>query len=659
MQELKLLNLTLKNFKGIQTFTLQANGENAGVFGDNATGKTTLFDAFIWLLFDKDSQNKKDFQIKTVTEEGQELHNLDHMVEATFSLNGNELKLAKVYKEKWTKKRGAPTKEFTGHTTDYYIDDVPSKKKEFTDKVAEVVDEGVFKLLTSPSYFNEQLHWQKRRDLLLEITGDVSQEEVIQSNPDLKKLLDYLNGRSIEDHKKVIKSKKSEINKELDRIPVRVDEVNQSKPDVSNLNQQSLQSEIDHLQSLIDEQEQEKSRIQNGGQVSEKQKQLAEIETKLLQLKQDQQNLNHNKTNGKRQELNALVSSADQLQHDKERKERKVKDNQDIIKYREKEMADLRTQWNEVNAEEFTSHHEENCPTCGQSLPEEQIKEAHEKALADFNRKRSDRLESITSKVKSAQEKATQAQNENAELKKEIENLQEEIENKQTEKEQLRKEIEQLESDVTEATDLPEYQEKIKEKESILAEINELKSNYQESLNKVTQKISELQQEKRQLEQDQAKFTQVQQANERISELEAKQQSLAEEYEQLEEQLYLTEEFTRSKVNLLERKINSEFHLAKFKLFTENINGGLEETCETTYEGVPYSSLNNAARINVGLDIIATLSDYYGIRVPIFVDNREAVTKLIDIQTQVISLVVSESDKQLRVNQTDKQKEAI
>ncbi len=204
MQELKLLNLTLKNFKGVNSFTLQSKGENVKVFGDNATGKTTLFDAFIWLLFDKDSQNKKDFQIKTVTENGQEKHNLDHMVESTFSLNGSELKLAKAYKEKWTKKRGAATKEFSGHTTDYFIDDVPSKKKEFTDKVAEIIDEGVFKLLTSPSYFNEHLHWQKRRDLLLEIAGDVSQEEVIQKNPNLKKLLDHLNGRSIEDHKKVI-----------------------------------------------------------------------------------------------------------------------------------------------------------------------------------------------------------------------------------------------------------------------------------------------------------------------------------------------------------------------------------------------------------------------------------------------------------------------
>lgn len=72
--------------------------------------------------------------------------------------------------------------------------------------------------------------------------------------------------------------------------------------------------------------------------------------------------------------------------------------------------------------------------------------------------------------------------------------------------------------------------------------------------------------------------------------------------------------------------------------------------CETLYEGVPYGSgLNNAAKINVGLDIINTLSEHYGILAPIFVDNAEAVTKFINVDAQLISLVVSEKDKQLRV----------
>ena len=90
----------------------------------------------------------------------------------------------------------------------------------------------------------------------------------------------------------------------------------------------------------------------------------------------------------------------------------------------------------------------------------------------------------------------------------------------------------------------------------------------------------------------------------------------------MDEQLYLTDEFTKTKVNLLESSINSKFKMARFKMFEVQINGGIKECCETVYEGVPYSDLNNAARINIGLDIINTLSEHYNFSAPIFVDNR-------------------------------------
>ncbi len=71
MSEMRLTRLTLRNFKGISEFILDAQGENVTVYCDNAAGKTTLFDAFTWLLFDKDSQNRKDFAIKTLDAAGQ------------------------------------------------------------------------------------------------------------------------------------------------------------------------------------------------------------------------------------------------------------------------------------------------------------------------------------------------------------------------------------------------------------------------------------------------------------------------------------------------------------------------------------------------------------------------------------------------------------
>ena len=149
-----------------------------------------------------------------------------------------------------------------------------------------------------------------------------------------------------------------------------------------------------------------------------------------------------------------------------------------------------------------------------------------------------------------------------------------------------------------------------------------------------------------------ARLQQVQLSEQRIIELEAEEKELAKEFEDLEHQLYLTEEFIRSKVTLLEEKINSKFKYARFKLFETQINGGLTETCETLYQGVPYSrGLNNAARINVGLDIISTLAEHFNVACSIFIDNSESVTELIDMDTQIISLVVSGTDDELRVEQ--------
>src|SRR5690625_3093952 len=181
MKQIKLLSLKLRNFKGIRELEINFNGDNASIFGANEAGKTTVFDSFVWLLFNKDSNNRTDFEIKTM-ENDKVIHHLDHEVEATLLVDNKELNLKKVFRERWTKKSGELEQKFGGHTTKYYINGVPSKKREYDDTIAAIIDEDVFKLLTNPNEFNINLHWTKRRELLLEIAGDITDEDVIKSN---------------------------------------------------------------------------------------------------------------------------------------------------------------------------------------------------------------------------------------------------------------------------------------------------------------------------------------------------------------------------------------------------------------------------------------------------------------------------------------------
>ncbi|WP_240456697.1 AAA family ATPase [Virgibacillus halodenitrificans] len=645
MKQIKLSNLTLTNFKGIKQFELNVSGNNVRIFGDNATGKTTLFDAFVWLLFDKDSQNKKDFQIKTLLN-GKPISKLDHEVEATLLIDGEQLTLKKLYKEKWTKKRGSSTADFTGHTTDYYVNGVPSKKKEYEDKVASIVDEGIFKLLTNPAYFNEQLKKDEKRNLLLEIAGNVTEEEVINNNPELEKLKDILNGNSIEDHKKIIAAKRKDINKELDRIPIRIDEIHRGLPDTNGLNKEQLTQRLQDISEQSDEKYALINDIRGGSEVNAKRQKLSEIDLQISNVKNDHTQQGQEEVYKLKSRLQEEQSNASILKSKVSTLDQRKRMNESSIKELEERMTMLREEWTQKNSEEFDHESSCECPTCGQGLPEEQLEEVK----ANFNRNKSKLLETIQGKGMEAKQKADALKQENESIVNEISKIDDQISAKETEVSKLQNKLTAAESEVKPITENASYNQLMQERQAVEQQIDELQSSAEQEVQKVQQEIQELKEKQNSLSTDLNALKESERAHSRIAELEQKESELGEEYERLEHELYLTEEFVKTKVNLLEEKINNKFEYARFNLFRTNINGGLEEICETTFKGVPYSSgLNNAARINVGLDIINTLSKHYGVQAPIFVDNAESVTKLIDIDAQVISLVVSEGDKELRI----------
>lgn len=644
MKKIQLLNLKLVNFKGIKEFELNAAGENVRAFGDNATGKSTLFDGFVWLLFNKDSQNKSDFGIKTLDSKGHVIHKLDHEVEGTFYIENNELTLRKVYKEKWTKKKGSPTSSFTGHRTDHFVNAVPVKKKEYEDMIQRIVQEDIFKLLTSPSFFNEQLHWKDQRDLLLEVAGDVDDTEVIASNESLSKLTDVLNGNSIEDHRKIIASKRRDINKELEKIPVRVDEIHRNLPDVNGLNEDKINTEMAKLLDDADKKHEQINGINNGSEVNELKKKISDIELKINTVKNDHQNQGQQELYKLQAKLQEEQSNLTILRNDISNEKHSLEQADNRIKGNEQAMDKLRNDYVTENEKEFTGEH--SCPTCTQPLPADQIDEAK----ANFNRNKSKALESINKKGIELKGEVEQLQINKEKIEKEINKITDVGKKKANDIEKLESKIKDVSGDVKPIEVNEQYIKLNSEKQALEQQIEQLEQSVTESVQKVQVEIATLKEHQGKLQIDLSNIAQSKQSTERIAELEAQEKKLAAEFEQLELELHLTEEFTRTKVNMLTEKINNKFKYARFNLFKENINGGLEEVCETTFDGVPYSSgLNNAAQINVGLDIINTLSAHYGVQAPIFVDNAEGVTELIDIDSQIISLVVSEQDKELRV----------
>lgn len=646
---MKLLTLKLRNFKGERQFTLETMGGNVDIYGDNEAGKTTLEDAYLWLLFDKDSQNRKDFEIKTLDAHGNHIPGLDHEVEATFEIGNRRLTLRKVYAEKWTKKRGSAKAEFTGHETNHFIDGVPVKKNEYAARIEEIAREDIFRLLTNPMYFNTQLHWQERRNTLLKVCGDLTDAEVIASDKALAKLPDILQGRKLEDHRKVIAARRSEINKELDRIPVRIDEVEQSLPDIAGVIPEEITQKINVLKKRINEKNQQIARIEGGGEVAERLKELRETEARLIEIKNQHYAKYEAQVRTKQGELDDIKEQAGALRSEVMSMERMQEFNETSIRTLQEQMKALRAEWNEVNDQTFEYEQDETCPTCGQALPDEKLAQAREKAMGFFNHKKAHNLETISSKGKQLKAKADELAEANVELAGKLEEAGAKLNALETQAKDLQEKVGAMRMKMAEYDKDPAYIKALEQKQALEMAIADLKDGRQDELLTIQTEIRMLEAETKTCEGRLADIERVKQGRTRIEELKDQERKLAEEFERLEGELYLTEQFVRAKVAMLEERINSRFELARFKLFDVQVNGGVVECCETMYKGVPFGSLNNAARINVGIDIINTLAEHYGFTAPIFVDNAEAVTELIPARGQMIRLIVNERDKRLRV----------
>ena len=357
---IKINKLALWNFKGIQSLAINAEGENLKIYGDNATGKTTVFDAFTWLLFGKDSLGRSDFGIKTQDENGNVIHNLDHIVECELAIDNSILTLKKAYAEKWTKKRGSAEAEFSGHETKYFINEVPSTKKEYEQKIASFIDENLFKTITNPLYFNEHLKWQDRRAILLSLCeGEMSDENILARSPEFKPLLEELNGRTVQEYSKVIKSKQTAINDELKAIPQRIAEASLAIPaDVDKFDESDkevVEKRIADLQDQI-------NAIRNGACSSQ-------IENEIQSLKEQRKLTASKKCDISEMQVELSKRKQELMLVDMEIAdcERNIRNLFHCVDVAQKRAATLREEWHIVNDKQYTEG--DTCPTCGQPLP--------------------------------------------------------------------------------------------------------------------------------------------------------------------------------------------------------------------------------------------------------------------------------------------------
>lgn len=652
---MKLLKLTLSMFKGIKEFELDCNGKNCDVYGDNAVGKTTLKDALTWLLFDKNSEDKKDFGIMRM-ENGTVVEKTEPTVEGIFCTeDGTTLSLKKVYKEKWSTPHGQLNEVMTGHTTDYFIDGVSKAAGAYKKFINSIIDEKRFKVLTEPRYFNEKLSKEERRAILLDIVGGVDQTEIINLNSELSELGTALNGRTVEDFKLMTAASLKKTKKQIDEIAPAIRECENMKPPQDATNMGLYEAQEDRVReriALINNQiaEAKAGKVDKTllDKYNEKCREKAEIEKekanrlsverrKLLSAAQEVER----RKAGAEADLHTVESSISKLQFDVDSYSRQRESLIDEFKA-EKAKA--------MAIEEISTV----CPVCGQDLPLDRIESAkhkQEEAVADFNLKRSEKLKAINDKGKAVLNEIVQVNTRLTTLTSQKEALEAECKKLMDEAAEKTKVLNDFDTSIR-----PELPEVTKIKEEIAAleqQINTPDADVAVKITELEQGKAELQKELSEAQENIAACKQAQKIAMRIRRLKEDERDFSETFMELQKMLFLCDEYTRKLTEYIDSKVAEHFKIARFRLFRNNVtNEGVEDCCDVMMDGKPYESLNAAAQVEVGLDIINTLTQRYGLTAPVMIDNAESYTRLPDTgDLQVIRLIVSAADKELRVEQ--------
>ena len=629
---LRLKNILIENFKGIKQLAINFQ-EKTIISGQNATGKTTIMDGFTWLLFNKDSEGRADFNIRPNDGQGVPIDNVVIKVSAVLESDGKEILLMKTQEQNWVKKKGSEVSQFQGNINKYEINEIPKSEKDYKAYIDELMKEELFKLITSPQAFTS-LKWKDQRTILLKLVSEVTDQDVISADERFLTLSELLKDFSVDDLTAKAKKALKELNKRQSELPARIDEASKGLIQADFTECESRKSDLEEQIRDLEEQESSASKV---GEV------IAGINNEIMQKQFDLGDLKRKANEqivAQKREIQKRIDDANYAFSDSmrecERTEKEIQQKTVLLdSHRAFREALLKNhgevQAMQINPESFC------CPMCKQALPADQ----KETKTTEFQANKQKSLEDIVKNGKQTASNIATMEAEITALTQSLEKCKADKIEQNKRKTAAMEELAALPQEV-ELQDKPEYQ-------SLVAEIQRLENQVRE-MGTGSGYLNQLRQKKEGLIVllDKVKTTlngkeNNQRVQDRITELQQEQRSTSQQIANQEKDLFLLEEFIKAKMDLLSSRINAKFKLVNFRLFEDQINGGYKETCECMVNGVPFSDLNTGHRVVAGLDIISALQRIYEVTAPIFIDNAESVNdfNIPDMDGQLILLKVS------------------
>ena len=672
---IRITHLELTNFKCFRHKEFSFSSDVNTIRGRNGVGKTTIADAILFCLFGKNTAGQSDLELFKTRSEGKVIPNLDHSVEMELEITPDicessvkkTVTLRRAIREVWVKRRGSDESVFKNNTVEYFVNGEAYTQADFKKYIDSLVSEDLFRTITNPQHFLS-LKWQVQRDFLARMVGTIAPEEIATTTDlaDLvKSLSDTPEGVDIIAYRKHLSYQIKQIKDKLDKIPVRLEEQHKALPELLDWN--ALRVQKDDYQKQLDAIHEKYVAIRsgNGGDIlrDEIRKEIQTIRTdmekieveqrKLLRLRQDE----HDRAvNEARQKFNSLVATQRDLETSLPSFDKLMKRCQETLAQCESDAQAIRDEWAHNLSRTFHFHEADGiCPTCGQFLPEELIAEKRQQSEANLNADKArikaeltERAEKVKKLRAEAEEEIKNYEAQKTEVAQHIDETKEQINTAFAEKQKLEKitlpTIDDILKENAQYLDLSkklsEAQAKLdsvaitQDDNTQLADLQAKKAEYSQILSEVQAQLA-----------TKSQYDRIQSL---IAGIEQEQKSLVTQLSELEKKEDVACQYQDRQNAILEERVNQHFSIVKWRMFRTINNAGdpvQEPYCECLVDGIPYGGgLNQAARLNAGLDVLNTLCKHYKVSAPVLIDNAESVNNILQTIGQQVRLYVSEDD---------------
>lgn len=651
MKKITVKKISMVNFKGVRSLEMEFGKGVSEVRGRNATGKTTVYDAFVWCLFGKDGKGREKFSLKTLDGEGREIPRIPHEVTVSLEVEdggrAEDVVLTRQFNDKWVKRRGQQEEVYDGMEGKCLWNGVPVADGEYRQRVDALCPWETFMSITSVTHFTSKKPDEQRR-MLFQMAGGMTDREVVSGDPVLEGLLERMGGKSMEDYAKETAARKRKVKTETQDIPGRIDERKRDMARLEETDYEAVAAEIDRKQERIagisrqmaDKGEaaraQAESRAAAQRELSALRDRLYAVQERIRKSAMEDYGRKTAEQSRMRAEVKSLLDRAASAERDAEMYR------QDLERKR-KSLDESRAEWMEENSREFVfDENMEVCPTCGRRLEEDTIAQRRQAMEDTFNARKADRLRDIAGKGTS--------------IKKAIAATEETISTLLAEAEERRAQAAKTEGEPLYGEQLvkPDVQaacEADAEWRGLSLEVEEAGRRLEDTPAAQRADTSQLETERRETQAEVSRLQallsgrdELERNRRRVAELETLYRDGQAEVARLEGEEDAIKAFGRRKVELTEGKVNAMFSLVRFRMYNYKVDGTAVETCEAQVDGVPYSAQNSAMRINMGLDIINAISRSTGVSAPVFIDNAESCLGLAATESQLIRLTVADEE---------------